>query len=94
MLRGILVTSIYRKTMSLDLSIAGDASAVTLMSTDVERIVLGMVKVHDTWSTLIQVACAMYILYQQVGVVFIAPIALSIGKLIRCSQFSWFLTDA
>ncbi|KAK9415303.1 hypothetical protein SUNI508_02151 [Seiridium unicorne] len=78
MLRGILVTSIYRKTMSMSLSVAGDASAVTLMSTDVERIVLGMAKIHDSWSTLVQVACAMYILYQQVGAVFIAPVVLSI----------------
>ncbi|KAM0819840.1 hypothetical protein AB5N19_05656 [Seiridium cardinale] len=78
MLRGILVTAIYRKTMSMSLSVAGDASAVTLMSTDVERIVLGMAKIHDSWSTLVQVACAMYILYQQVGAVFIAPVVLSI----------------
>ncbi|KAI0121748.1 hypothetical protein BJ170DRAFT_644151 [Xylariales sp. AK1849] len=78
MLRGILVTAIYRKTMTMSLSVAEDASAVTLMSTDVERIVLGMAKIHDAWSTLLQVACAMYILYGQVGVVFIAPIVLSI----------------
>lgn len=78
MLRGVLVTSIYRKTMSASLSAASDASAVTLMSTDVERIVLGMAKIHDAWSTLVQVACAMYILYRQVGAVFIAPVVLSL----------------
>lgn len=66
--------------MSISLSVASDASAVTLMSTDVERIVLGMAKIHDAWSTLIQVACAMYLLYREVGVVFIAPIVLSICK--------------
>jgi ATP-binding cassette, subfamily C (CFTR/MRP), member 1 len=80
MLRGILVTAIYRKTMSATLATASDASAITLMSTDVERIVLGMAKIHDAWSTLVQVACAMYILYRQVGAVFVAPIVLSIGK--------------
>lgn len=67
--------------MSTSLSAASDASAVTLMSTDVERIVLGMAKIHDAWSTLVQVACAMYILYRQVGAVFIAPVVLSLGKI-------------
>lgn len=79
MLRAILVTAIYRKTMSMGLSVAEDASAVTLMSTDVERIALGMARIHDAWSTLLQVVVAMYILYGQVGAVFIAPIVLSIG---------------
>lgn len=72
--------------MSKSLTVAGDASAVTLMSTDVERIVLGMAKIHDAWSTLVQVACAMYILSQQVGVVFVAPVGLSIGKQSRSTE--------
>jgi hypothetical protein len=84
MLRAILVTAIYRKTMSMGLSVAEDASAVTLMSTDVERIALGMARIHDAWSTLLQVVIAMYILYGQVGAVFIAPIVLSIGMPCPC----------
>jgi hypothetical protein len=56
------------------------------MSTDIEIIVLGMAKIHDTWSTLIQVTCAMYILYAQVGVVFVAPIVLSLDMCYQVLQ--------
>ncbi|KAI1841042.1 hypothetical protein JX266_012761 [Neoarthrinium moseri] len=90
LLRGVLVTSIYRKTMSTSVTVAADASAVTLMSTDVERIALGMAKIHDAWSTLIQVGCAMYILYGQVGVVFVAPIVISIVSCIAAVGLSSF----
>ncbi|KAK8031981.1 hypothetical protein PG990_001715 [Apiospora arundinis] len=78
MLRGVLVTTIYRRTLSMNLSVAEDATALSLMSTDVERIVMGMVHIHETWSTIVQVAIAMWILYTEVGAIFIAPIVLAL----------------
>ena len=62
----------------MNLSVAEDATALSLMSTDVERIVMGMVHIHETWSTIVQVAIAMWILYTEVGAIFIAPIVLAL----------------
>ena len=80
MLRGVLVTTIYRSTLSMNLSVAEDATALSLMSTDVERIVMGMVHIHETWSTIVQVGIAMWILYTEVGAIFVAPIVLALGR--------------
>ncbi|KAF6838319.1 hypothetical protein CMUS01_04702 [Colletotrichum musicola] len=76
MMRGCLVLLIYQKTTSMSVVAAEDAAAVTLMSTDIERIVNGMSKIHESWSTLLQMAVALALLYRQLGVVFIAPLGL------------------
>ncbi|KXH60895.1 hypothetical protein CSAL01_06382 [Colletotrichum salicis] len=61
------------KTTSMSITGAEEAAAVTLMSTDIERIVNGMSKIYESWSTLLQMAVALALLYRQVGVVFIVP---------------------
>jgi ATP-binding cassette, subfamily C (CFTR/MRP), member 1 len=83
MLRGTLVNLIYRKT--IDMSICGldDASAVTLMSTDVERIVHGMARLHETWSTILMIGAAMYFLKRQVGIAFIAPLLIFLCEMLH-----------
>ncbi|KAK8047506.1 P-loop containing nucleoside triphosphate hydrolase protein [Apiospora saccharicola] len=89
MLRGVLVATIYRRTLSMSLSVAEDATALSLMSTDVERIVMGMVHIHDCWSTIVQVGIAMWILYTEVGAIFIAPIVLALV----CTLLAVFLSS-
>ncbi|KAK1724964.1 P-loop containing nucleoside triphosphate hydrolase protein [Colletotrichum acutatum] len=76
MMRGCLVLLIYEKTTSMSITDAEEAAAVTLMSTDIERIVSGMSKIHESWSTLLQMAVALTLLYRQLGVVFIVPLVL------------------
>ncbi|KAL9109116.1 MAG: hypothetical protein Q9227_006207 [Pyrenula ochraceoflavens] len=50
MLRGVLITSIYAKTMDLSSTASNDAAAVTLMSADVERIMRGLREMHEMWA--------------------------------------------
>ncbi|KAK1624645.1 P-loop containing nucleoside triphosphate hydrolase protein [Colletotrichum phormii] len=76
MMRGCLVLLIYEKTTSMSITGAEEAAAVTLMSTDIERIVNGMSKIHESWSTLLQMAVALALLYRQLRVVFIVPLVL------------------
>lgn len=80
MIRGALVTAIYRKTTEISLTALDNSAAVTLMSTDVERIVLGLRSMHEFWANLLQVGIATYLLQQELGVACVAPVALSIGK--------------
>lgn len=47
MLRGILVSAIYTKTTEISITALDNSAAVTLMSTDVERIVGGLEGFHD-----------------------------------------------
>lgn len=80
MMRGCLVFLIYQKTTSMSMVAAEDAAAVTLMSTDIERIINGMSKIHESWSTLLQMAVALALLYRQLGIVFVVPLGLFLRK--------------
>ena len=68
MVRGSLVTAIYRKTTEISLTALDNSAAVTLMSTDVERIIIGLRMMHEFWANLIQVGIATWLLQRQLYV--------------------------
>jgi ATP-binding cassette, subfamily C (CFTR/MRP), member 1 len=79
MVRGSLVTIIYRKTTEISITALDNSAAVTLMSTDVERIVNGLRMIHEFWANLIQVGIASWLLQRELGVAFVAPIVVAIS---------------
>lgn len=98
MVRSILIVEIYRKATVARIDTGRDSAALTLMSTDMDRINLGLRSIHDVWASLIQVVLSSWMLYLQLGAVFVAPIALVIvcvaglGVLIKLtgdSQRAW-----
>lgn len=74
MARSILVTETFVKATEARIGSGDDNAALTLMSTDIERINVGFMALHDIWVSIIQVALASWMLYCQLGSVFIAPI--------------------
>ena len=79
LMRGNLVAAISQKIERMDLSSIEDSSGpVTLMSTDIERIMQGFHDFHDLWANTIQAACACYILQTQLGVAFVVPLVMAI----------------
>ncbi|KAJ5364163.1 P-loop containing nucleoside triphosphate hydrolase protein [Penicillium cataractarum] len=62
MVRGSLVTLIFNKTLRMSTSAVTDASAVTLMSTDIERIGSGIRQIHETYSNFLEVAISLWLL--------------------------------
>jgi ABC-type multidrug transport system fused ATPase/permease subunit len=78
MLRSILVTEIFSKTTVARIGNDNDDAALTLMSTDMERIRVGFRSLHELWAGIIQAALAAWMLYNRLGVVFVAPIGLVI----------------
>jgi ABC-type bacteriocin/lantibiotic exporter with double-glycine peptidase domain len=81
MVRSVLVTEIFQKATKVRMGFDNDSAALTLMSTDMERINVGLRPVHDIWASIIQVALASWMLYNQLGVVFVAPM----GVVALCS---------
>lgn len=79
------MTTIYRKTTEISLTALDNSAAVTLMSTDVERIVNGLRLMHEFWANLIQVFIATWLLQRELGVACVAPIAVSIGRFLQLS---------
>jgi ABC-type multidrug transport system fused ATPase/permease subunit len=73
MARSILLTEIFFKATNARIGASDDSAAVTLMSTDIERITLGFRSLHEIWASVFQVTLAAWLLYNQLGIVFVAP---------------------
>lgn len=58
----------------------GEITAITLMGTDVERIVRGMEVFHEVWGSLLDVTIASWLLGQQLFLACLAPVILVVGK--------------
>ncbi|KAK4553453.1 hypothetical protein LTR86_009510 [Recurvomyces mirabilis] len=78
MTRGILVTALYDKATKVRHGSEGGNDAVTLMSVDMERIVLGFTRMHEVWASVIEVALTSWFLYDQVGAAFVAAILVAL----------------
>jgi hypothetical protein len=77
-IRGILVRAIYEKIAFL--TRGQDMKAVTLMSTDIQRIADGINYVHEIWASTIEAAIAVYLLQQQIGILAVVPIGMALCK--------------
>ncbi|PYI34585.1 ABC transporter [Aspergillus indologenus CBS 114.80] len=74
MIRPCLVSSIYEKTTRQPITVGDDKAAVTLMSTDVERVIMGLMQLHEFWANPLQVAIVSWLLQRQIGTAFVAPL--------------------
>lgn len=81
--RSILVTEIYIQATKARIALGDDSAALTLMSTDIERIRVGFRNLHEPWAASTQAALALWMLYNRLGVVFVAPF----GIVILCFIF-------
>ncbi|SPQ21485.1 0a5b51b6-253b-4161-aad1-e30c33b8129a [Thermothielavioides terrestris] len=85
MARGLLASVIYRKTTESKLSASDDSAALTLMSADIERIILGCLNIHEFWANTVEVALACWLLSRQIGPAFAAPLIV-VGLCVVCSS--------
>ena len=74
MIRGLLASTIYKKTTEISITALDNSASVTLMSADIQRIVDGFKNMHEIWATLIEIGIATYLLSRQMGWACIAPI--------------------
>ena len=80
MARSILVTEIFITATKARMGSGDDSAALTLMSTDIERIIMGLRPLHDIWASFVQVALAGWMLYNRLGAIFAAPL----GVVVAC----------
>lgn len=74
MARGMLAGAVYRKSLEAKLSAADSSVALTLMSTDIDRIIQGLLSIHELWANILEVALASWLLSRQIGASFVAPL--------------------
>ncbi|XP_045534773.1 ATP-binding cassette sub-family C member 10 [Papilio machaon] len=81
-MRGAMVSIILRKTLSVtstELTKSFSVGEITnFMSTDTDRIVNSCPSFHALWSIPLQLIITLFLLYQQVGVSFLAGVAFSV----------------
>ncbi|KAK2853332.1 hypothetical protein FQN49_005174 [Arthroderma sp. PD_2] len=81
MVRGGLISMLYRKATDVNIQDVDPASSMTLMSADIERIVQGWQSMHELWAAAAEVGIAIFLLQKQLGVACVVPIAVSILSL-------------
>ena len=79
-LRGSLIGLVYKQVARTRAVDASDITAVTLMGTDIERIALRFMSIHESWCALVDIGVAIWLLERQMSVAAVAPIILSVGK--------------
>lgn len=77
MLRGMLIASIYQKTLTIDITACDEAKSVTLMGTDAERIVRGLTDMHELWANAAQIALATWLLKVELGAACVGPLIIT-----------------
>lgn len=79
-MRGSLVALIFNKTLRMSTSAVSDASAITLMSTDIERIGSGLRDMHEIYSNFIEVVLALWLLARLLKIATVASTLVVIGE--------------
>ena len=82
MIRGGLVSLVSDATLLLDADIVKESAAVTLMSTDVDRIVAGLEMADFIWASPIETVVALYLLNREIGLACLVPLVITLGKLL------------
>ena len=80
-MRTALITTIYRKSLTVSAAAKSKYSTgeiVNFMSTDTDRILNFFPSFHDFWSLPFQLALCLYLLYNLVGLAFLAGLAFAI----------------
>ncbi|MCJ1308796.1 hypothetical protein MMC25_002451 [Agyrium rufum] len=97
-LRGGLTALVYQRSLQIRAVDQGDITAITLMGTDIERIVSGLGRFHDSWGSLLDICIATWLLERQLSLACIAPIVIvvvfiagvaSISGAINTAQRKW-----
>ncbi|KAK0612146.1 ABC transporter [Immersiella caudata] len=75
-LRAYLIVAVYGKLVSKRAHDEKNASAITLMNSDIMGIQGGFQSLHELWASAIETAIASWLLYRQLGSAFTVPIVI------------------
>ncbi|EED22270.1 ATP-binding cassette transporter, putative [Talaromyces stipitatus ATCC 10500] len=82
MIRSGLISMIYKQTVGMTAAALKDSEAITLMGTDVERIVPNLRNLHETWASILEVGVAIWLLEREVWIACIIPLIISLGSVL------------
>ena len=71
-----MVSLIYSKTLELPAGVYDESAALTLMSTDIDRLATSLDSLNEIWARIIEMSIGIWLLERQLGWVCIAPIVI------------------
>ncbi|MCJ1404727.1 hypothetical protein MMC11_007953 [Xylographa trunciseda] len=89
MVRGALVSAIYKKATEVSIASLDTSAVVTLMSTDITNIEDGLSTVHELWANFVQVCIATVFLGRELGATCVIPITVAV----LCAAGSMWLSS-
>ncbi|KAF5859185.1 hypothetical protein ETB97_003197 [Aspergillus alliaceus] len=81
MTRAGLISTIYDQTLGLRPEDLTDTAAITLMGTDVERIVNSLRSLHEAWASILEAVVAIWLLKRQVWIACLAPLIIALTSI-------------
>ncbi|MCJ1309562.1 hypothetical protein MMC25_003222 [Agyrium rufum] len=91
MFRGAVATLIYEKTLTLPAGAYEEAAAVTLMSTDIDSLIMASIAANEIWARTIEVVIGVWLLERQLGwvcVLSVLTVVVSVMGASRIAKFS------
>ncbi|KAI1781491.1 P-loop containing nucleoside triphosphate hydrolase protein [Hypoxylon cercidicola] len=89
-----LTTKIYRHTINLQGRQVEDSAALTLMGTDVERIVESLNLVHEVWASIPEVAIGIWLLARQLSYASLVPVVICLASIAASSVIAKYFGPA
>ena len=85
-IRSDLSTRIFQQSLKLDRIVVSKDSSTTMITADVERVQMGIRKMHDFWANLAGVGIGLWLIKTQLGPSSLLTLVLIFGKdRISCS---------
>ncbi|KAI5194185.1 putative multidrug resistance protein [Aureobasidium subglaciale] len=92
MLRGALTRLISNKTLVVQDGVFDDSAALTLMSTDIDRIAVSLQNMNEVWARTLEVAIGIWLLAEQLGWIAVLPIVLIVGCALLNTRLAKFVS--
>lgn len=80
MIRGVIAAKVFTKVNERSITNVDDSAAITLMSSDVERITMGLNVIHETWANLIEAGIGIYLLELQIKHTALISLGVALSK--------------
>jgi ATP-binding cassette subfamily C (CFTR/MRP) protein 1 len=78
--RGAIASKVFSRINDLSIMNTDNSAAVVLISTDVERITIGMSMMHETWASVLEVGIGIYLLEQELGMPAFVALGTALGQ--------------
>jgi hypothetical protein len=79
MVRGGLSVTVFEKLLRLREDIGLESRVMTLMFSDIQRIMSSLIYVHELWAGIVETGLATWLLYRQIGVACFAMLGIALS---------------